>query len=129
LNKNLQIFLIICLVFFLITIFSFIVKKRIDLKYSLVWLLADIVMLVVTIFPQIVDIIGAFIGIASPVNTIFLFGGMFIILIILTLTFIVSHMNNRIYKMVQSIALLEKRIRELENKEVLIIKTKKKFSI
>lgn len=128
-NKNLQIFLIICLVFFLITIFSFIVKKRIDLKYSLVWLLADIVMLVVTIFPQIVDIIGAFIGIASPVNTIFLFGGMFIILIILTLTFIVSHMNNRIYKMVQSIALLEKRIRELENKEVLIIKTKKKFSI
>ena len=113
-NNILQIFLIICLILFFIIIINFIAKKRLNLKYSLVWLLADIVMLIVTIFPQIVDIVGSFIGIASPVNTIFLFGGMFIILIVLTLTFIVSHMNNRIYSMTQSIALLEKRIRDLE---------------
>lgn len=116
-NKILQIFLITCLTLFLIIIIRFIVKKRLNLKYSLVWLFADIVMLIVTIFPQIVYFIGELIGIAAPVNTIFLFGGIFMILIILTLTFIVSNMNNRIYKMTQSIALLEKRIREMEKKE------------
>jgi len=113
-NNVLQIFLIASLVLFFIIIIRFVAKKQLNLKYSLVWLLADIVMIVVTIFPQIVDIVGSFIGIASPVNTIFLFGGIFLILIVLTLTFIVSHMINRIYRMTQSIALLEKRIRELE---------------
>lgn len=112
-NKVLQFFLIICLLFFLALILRFVAKKQLNLKYTLIWLFADISMLLVTIFPQSVDIIGTLVGIASPVNTIFLFSGMFMMLILMTLTFIVSHQNNRIYRMAQSIALLEKRIRDL----------------
>ena len=114
-NEILQIFLIACLILFLIVIIRFVAKKRLNLKYSLIWLIAVISMLMVTIFPQSVDKISKLVGIAAPVNTIFLFGGMFIILILLTLTFIVSHMNNRIYRIVQTIALLEKRLRDIEN--------------
>ena len=114
-DKILQIFLIICLLFFLFLVLRFVAKKRLNLKYSLVWLFAGGAMLIVTIFPRLIEIIGGIIGIAAPVNTVFLFNGMFIILILLTLTFIVSHMNQRIYRMAQSIALLEKRVRDFES--------------
>jgi len=72
-------------------------------------------MLIITVFPQIVDAVGYLVGIYAPVNTVFLFTGMFMVLILMSLTFIVSHMNSRIYKMAQAIALLEKKIRELSN--------------
>ena len=115
-NTVLQVFLIACLLVFLVIILAFLTKKHLNLKYTLIWLLADLFMLVVAIFPGIVDWLGSVFGIASPVNTVFLFAGMFSLLIILTLTMIVSHMNNRIYRIVQAQAILEKRVRDLEGK-------------
>jgi len=117
-NTVLQIFLISCLIIFFIIIMRFVVKKRLSLKYSLIWLATILIMIVVTIFPQIVDRVGQFIGVATPVNTVFLLGGMFLVLIVMSLTFIVSHMNTRIYKMAQTMALMEKRIRDFESKEI-----------
>ena len=60
------------------------------------------------------DWAGSVFGIAAPVNTVFLFAGMFSLIIILSLTMIVSHLNNRIYRIVQTQAILEKRVRDLE---------------
>lgn len=113
-NLVLQIFLIVCVLIFLCIIIYYLAKKKLNLKYSLTWLAAGIVMLIFGIFPQLVTIIGSTIGIISEVNTVFLFAGMFMLLIIFTLTIIVSHMNNRIYRLTQMQALLEKRVRELE---------------
>jgi hypothetical protein len=73
-------------------------------------------MLVVVIFPVIVEKIAGLFGIASVVNAVFLFAGMFALVIILTLTAIVSHMNDRVYRLTQNQAIMEKRIRELEEK-------------
>lgn len=111
----LQIFLIICVLIFLAIIIHYLAKKKLNLKYSLAWLGAGLGMLVIAIFPQIAIKISSLVGIETPVNTVFLFAGMFMLLIIFTLTIIVSHMNNRIYSLTQKQALLEKRVRELEN--------------
>lgn len=116
-NLILQIFLIICVLLFLGIIIYYLAKKKLNLKYSLTWLAAGLCMLVLAVFPQLVEMIGSLVGIATPVNTVFLFAGMFMLLIIFTLTMIVSHMNTRIYKLTQMQALLEKRVRELEEKE------------
>lgn len=111
----LQIFLIICVLIFLAIIIHYLAKKKLNLKYSLAWLGAGLGMLVIAIFPQIAIKISSLVGIETPVNAVFLFAGMFMLLIIFTLTIIVSHMNNRIYSLTQKQALLEKRVRELEN--------------
>lgn len=110
----LRIFLIISVVIFLTVIIHYLVKKKLNLKYSLTWLAAGIGMLILSIFPGIVERVGSLVGIATPVNTVFLFAGMFMLLIIFTLTIIVSHLNMRIYRLTQTQALLEKRVRELE---------------
>lgn len=111
----LQLSLIVCSVIFLAVIVHFLAKKRLNLRYSLVWLGAGLGMLAIAVFPQIVKVVGGLIGIDTPVNTVFLFAGMFMLLIIFTLTIIVSHMNNRIYRLTQMQAILEKRVRELES--------------
>lgn len=113
-NTVLHIFLIVVVVIFTLIIIWYLKKRRLNLKYSLAWLAACLVMLVLSIFPSLVEKIGNLVGIATVTSTVFLFAVMFMLVIILTLTMIVSHMNNRIYRLTQMQAILEKRVRELE---------------
>ena len=113
---KLQFFLIACLIAFFLIIFYFLTRKKLNIKYTLVWLLMDIGMLTVVLFPQIVEWFGGFIGIATPINTTFLFAGMFLMLIVLTLTAIVSNLSNNLCRFGQYTALLEERVRVLEHK-------------
>lgn len=110
----LRIFFIISILIFTLFIVRYLIKKKLNLKYTLIWLAAVVSLLVVFCFPVIVEKVASWIGIATPVNAVFLFAGMFLTLIVLTLTAIVSHMNNRIYRLTQMQAILEKRVRELE---------------
>lgn len=110
----LQFFLIVCVLIFLTLIVYYLAKKKLNLKFSLVWLGVGICMLIVAIFPDIATKLSSLVGIYSPVNAVFLFSGLFMLLIIFTLTIIVSHINNQIYSLTQKQAILEKRVRELE---------------
>lgn len=116
-NLTLRIFFIAAIILFLCFILRYLSKNRLNLKYSLVWLATAAGLLILAIFPGLVDRIGALVGIISPVNTVFVFALMFILAIVLTLTMIVSHTTSRIYRLTQTIAVLEKRVRELEDKK------------
>lgn len=113
-NTVLHIFLIVVVVIFTLIIIGYLTKRRLNLKYSLAWLAACLVMLVLSIFPSLVEKIGKLFGIATITSTVFLFAVMFMLVIILTLTMIVSNLNNRIYRLTQMQAILEKRVRDLE---------------
>lgn len=115
---QLRIFLIIGILIYLLIIFHLLKRKKLNLKYTLIWLLAAFVMLISAVFPDIINRISSLVGIVSPVNLVFVLEGMFVLLILLSLTTIVSHMNQRIYKLTQTQALLEKRVREMENKNL-----------
>lgn len=113
---SLRIFLLTGTLIFLGIIIYFLTKKRLNLKYTLLWLLSALVMIIVTIFPQIVRVIANIIGIKSEVNVVFVFAVSLVLFIILSLTIIVSLINNKIYRLTQTQAILEKRVRELEQK-------------
>lgn len=103
--------------FYFILVIYFLKRRLIDLKYSLVWLLAGICMTVLIISPNVLyALMGAF-GISAPVNGLFLVSIGFIIVILMSLTSIVSKQTDKIKQLVQHQALLEKKIRELEEKE------------
>lgn len=112
----LQIFLILCVGLFIAAIVRYLVLKKLNLKYTLVWLGSAVFMLVIAIFPQIITYLTRLIGIQVESNAVFFFAILFLFLIVLTLTAIVSHMNNRVYRLTQMQAILEKRVRELEEK-------------
>ncbi|MBE6624723.1 MAG: DUF2304 domain-containing protein [Ruminococcaceae bacterium] len=112
----LQIFLIVCVLVFFLMILRYLIKRKLNLKYTLIWLAAALVMLVIAIFPQIINFLCSLIGIQTPANAVFFFAIIFLFCIVMMLTAIVSHMNIRVYRNTQMQAILEKRVRELEKK-------------
>jgi len=114
--RTLQIFFIVAILLFLAVIVHYLKRKRLNLKYTLVWLFCAFAMLFFAIFPDFVGKLGALVGIATPTSTVFVFVNMFILLILLTLTVIVSGLNDRLHRLTQTQALLERRIRDLEQR-------------
>lgn len=116
LGLDLQIFLIILVAIYALVILSLLKKQKMDIKYSLIWLLSAVVLIIFVIFPQIVAAAAGAIGIDAPVNLIYIVAGLFMIMIIMSLTVIVSGLKNKIKILSQKQGLIEKRLRELENK-------------
>lgn len=91
-------------------------KEQLNLKYTLLWLLSGIVMILMACIPQITVGLSKLLGIVTPANTIFIMEGLFALLIILSLTSIVSTQMLRIRRLTQTQAILEKRVQDLEKK-------------
>lgn len=66
-------------------------------------------------FPDFLSYIVNKLGIVSNMNGLFILCIAFIIIILMSITSIVSRQTNKIRSLTQSLALLEKRIRDLEN--------------
>lgn len=112
---SLQIFSL-CIVFlYFIIIFILLKKKRFELRYSLLWLLAGVVMLVLVIFPDLLIKATSLLGIEVASNGLFAACIFFIVVILISLTTVISGFANKIKGLTQQIALLEERIRILED--------------
>lgn len=115
-SLKLTVFLIIGVVFYLGVITYLIKKQQLNMKYTLLWLFSGLVMLLVAVVPQISVFVANIMGVATPANAVFVIEGLFVLLIILSLTSIVSTQMLRIRRLTQTQAILEKRVRELEEK-------------
>lgn len=115
-SKTLQIFMLAAVALYFALLIYFLRRKRINLKYSLLWLFSGIVMLLLAVFPRILDRAAAIVGIASPVNALFAIVLFCVMIILMSLTAIVSRLKNQLLQLVQANALLERRVRELEAK-------------
>lgn len=115
-DLRLQIGLIsVCLVFLVIVI-SMLRRDKLNLKYSLVWIFTCSIMLLISIFPKIAFAVSSLIGIVAPVNAVFLFAIIFILIILFTFTVIITRISARVRKLTQDIALLEEKQRNMANR-------------
>lgn len=89
-------------------------KKSLTLKYSLLWMFSALLLLIIVIFPHIINGVTKLLGIASPVNTVFTIVLFLVLMILISLSVIVSKQHARIKKLIQSVALLENRLRDGE---------------
>lgn len=112
---KLQITMLIAVGLYFLIVFRLLKKKTLNLKYTLLWLASGIIMLTLAIFPQILGWFAALVGIYEPTNALFAFMFFCVIIILMSITAIVSKLNEKSKRLVQSIALLEKRVRELED--------------
>ena len=65
-------------------------KKKLTVRYSIIWLLSAGVLLVFAVFPYVVLVLTDLLGMAVPVNVVFLLVIAFILLLLLSLSSIVS---------------------------------------
>lgn len=113
----LRVILIVLSLVFLVAVIRLVSQKRLQLKYSLMWLLMGVLLLVSALFPRIVSLIAHAAGVELTSNFVFIAGIVFLMGISLSLTYIASWQSHDIRQLVQRVALLEKRIGELENKD------------
>lgn len=73
-NIKAQIIISIIIILGIVYIINMVRKKALELRYSLTWLGVGICILILTLFPQIMNKISAIMGIASPMN-MFVFSG------------------------------------------------------
>ena len=112
---NLRITLIIAVLCYFILILLFLKRRALELKYTLLWLLAGVVMGAFVIFPKLLSLLTKMLGIESTMNGLYVLCIGFIIIILMALTSIVSRQSIKIRALIQENAMLEKRMREIED--------------
>lgn len=115
-SPTLRVILLIGVIVYFAVVVHLLKKKRLTLKYSLLWLLMGCILFLFVIFPQILIWICRLLGFEDTMNGLFTIAIGFILILLMALTAIVSKQTDRIKNLVQDNALLEKRLREIEEK-------------
>lgn len=105
------------IVIYFIILFILLKKKRLTLRYTLLWLFCGLVLLLLSLFPGLLKWVTAVLGFQVQSNALFAILFFFVLLILMSLTSIISKQNEYIKRLVQHTALLEKRIRVLEQED------------
>lgn len=108
---NLQLISSIFILVILIAIFYILRKGRITVKYSLIWIMAAIVLLLLLIFPSLFTWLTELLGFSIGSNMIFAGLIAMLMFINIVLTVIVSGQNNKIRLLIQEISLLKEKIK------------------
>lgn len=95
-----------CLILFIYVI-HLVKHERLQLKYSLLWLALGATVLVLALIPGPLFALGRMLGFATTSNFIFFTGFIFMLLIALSLSAIVSKQTVAIKNLTQRIAIIE----------------------
>ena len=104
-SEVLQISLILAVIVYFVFVFLGLKKGRLALKYTLLWLLFGIVQLLMAIFPNAVRDIFAHIGIEIASNGVFAVVLFFVLAILISITSVISKMNDKITVLTQQLSL------------------------
>lgn len=111
-TSKLQLCLLIVSALSLIYVIYTVIKNKMNIHYAVVWIIWSICMIVISIFPGIVTSIGKLIGIATPVNTVYLL----LIFLLYCMTFYlflkISKHNEEIIKLNYEIANLKEKTKK-----------------
>ena len=111
-SVRLQVFIAAIVVIMMFMIANQVRKKKIDLKYALKWFVIGGIILVLDVFPVIMNKCSELLGIKVPSNMVFFAGIVLITVIIYSLTASVSRLSDKNKRLIQEVALLRE---EMEN--------------
>jgi hypothetical protein len=101
----------IAAIVFLIVIFELIRSRRLQERYALLWLITGGVILLLSVWRDALRLVAEQIGIAYPPSALFVVGFLFILVVLLHYSTVISELAERNVRLAQDIALLEERLR------------------
>ncbi len=120
-NIRIQLIIVAVALLAILYIICKIRNKEIELRYSLLWLLLGVGIILFACFPEITKWLAHIMGISQPINMLFFAGFCFMLPIIFSLSVAVSKLSNKVKRLTQEIALLQEEGRkekdEIEKKE------------
>jgi hypothetical protein len=101
----------IAAIIFLLVIFELIRSRRLQERYALLWLVTGGVILLLSAWRDALRLVAEQIGIAYPPSALFVVGFLFILVVLLHYSTVISELSERNVTLAQDVALLEERLR------------------
>ena len=98
----------------LLVILELIRRRYLRERYALIWIILGTLFLVISIRMNILYGVSDLLGFSVPSNALFFFGVLFLLLISLGLSVITSRLAEKNRTLTQEVALLKKRVADLE---------------
>jgi len=105
-----RILIIIVAIVFIAYIILLVSKRRLLLKYSLLWLTLSVVLCLCAAFPTPVYVLAQFLGFEVASNFIFVIAIFFLLAISLSLSIIASKQTERSKTLIQELAILKQQV-------------------
>ena len=112
---RLQLYMLIGAVILLAVIFSLLKRGLMSVKYSLLWLLLAVCLVIAAAVPYTVFVLRDMLDIQMPVNLIFLLMFCFVLVVLLSLSVAITQLAEKCKRLTQANAIMEKRLRDLED--------------
>ena len=114
-TPRLQLYMILGAVILLAVIFCLLKRGLMSVKYSLLWLLLAVCLVIAAAVPYTVFVLRDLLDIQMPVNLIFLMMFCFVLVVLLSLSVAITQLAEKCKRLTQANAILEKRVRDLED--------------
>ncbi len=90
--------------------FQLVRSGRLRAKYSLLWLSAGVVLVILGAVPNVLDEVADWLGVGYPPSIFFLLGTVFLLMVVAHLSWELSRMEERTRTLAEEIALLRQRL-------------------
>ena len=91
-------------------------RRRLREKYALLWILTAVVLLILSVWRGAVSSIATALGVSYGPTVLFAVGALFILVVLLHYSTVISALTDRTVALAQKNAMLEQRIGDLERK-------------
>lgn len=106
-NTNLIIVSILFSAFIIISILVLLRKKKVNIKYSLIWIILFLILLIATIIPGFLIWLTHLLGFRTASNMVISLILAVLVIITITLTLIVSSQDRKIRLLIQEVSMLK----------------------
>jgi len=96
----------------LLVIFELMRTRRLQERYALLWLLTGIVVMVLALWRGALGLLANAVGIAYPPSALFVLAALFILVVLLHYSTVISKLSEQNIKLAQRLALLENELEE-----------------
>jgi hypothetical protein len=102
-------------VLLLVIVFELIRRNRLKEEYSLLWLLSGVVILIFSIFPDLLNIISRVMGMYY-LTALFVISFLFLLLIVLHFSTVLSRLSERNKELTQELSILDFSFKQLDKR-------------
>lgn len=93
-------------------------RRQLGEKYAFLWLVVGIILLIFTIFPGLLTGLSNALGVAVPTNMMFFVGILFLVGVVLHLSWEVSRLENETRKLAEDLAILRLEVSQQKRENV-----------
>jgi hypothetical protein len=113
-EARIQLLAIVASGILLLIVLELVRRRRLMERYALLWLLSGVVLLVLATFRGLLEDAARVIGVEYPPSALFFIAFAFVLLLLLHFSVAVSRLADQSKVLAQRLAILEKRVREVE---------------